>query len=288
MGRGHPARVPAFLPPIVTRQQLARQGYTRVRIDHELTLGNLLRIRTGYFARPDAPADLVAAVRAGGIATGVTALRHHGVWVPPDRRLHVAVASHAHPRPAEGVVFHWVSPFLPTPPTGLRFTPVMSVAAALDHALRGLAPELAVAICDSALHERRIGSRLLGAVLEGLPRRLTRRIRHAIDGRSESGMESVARFLLIEEGLQVQLQVTIDGVGRVDLLIDGWLIIELDGAHHADPVSMRRDRARDAAAILRGYRTLRFGYDAVMYDWPSVLATIVAVLADGAPRAAAR
>jgi very-short-patch-repair endonuclease len=86
----------------------------------------------------------------------------------------------------------------------------------------------------------------------------------------------------------VRVQVTIDGVGRVDLLVDGWLIIELDGGHHADPIAMRRDRARDAAAILRGYRTLRFGYDAVMYDWPTVLRTIGAVLADGAPRAAGR
>ncbi|MDQ1513415.1 MAG: hypothetical protein QOC59_1257, partial [Microbacteriaceae bacterium] len=190
--------------------------------------------------------------------------------------------------PVEGVVFHWVSPFLAAPPTGLRFTPVMSVAAALDHALRGLTPELAVAVCDSALHERRIGLRLLDAVLDGLPRRLVRRIRRRIDGRAESGMESVARFLLVEEGLEVRVQVTIDGVGRVDLLVDGWLIIELDGGHHADPIAMRRDRARDAAAILRGYRTLRFGYDAVMYDWPTVLRTIGAVLADGAPRAAGR
>ncbi|MDQ1512541.1 MAG: hypothetical protein QOC59_383, partial [Microbacteriaceae bacterium] len=216
-----------MVPPIATRQQLAHQGYTRARLDRQLALGALLRIRPGYFARPDAPADLVAAVKAGGIATGVTALRHHGVWVPRDPRLHVAVAPRAHPEPVEGVVFHWVSPFLAAPPTGLRFTPVMSVAAALDHALRGLTPELAVAVCDSALHERRIGLRLLHAVLDGLPRRLVRRVRHQIDGRAESGMESVARFLLVAEGLVLRVQVTIVGVGRVDLLVDGWLIFEL-------------------------------------------------------------
>ena len=35
---------------------------------------------------------------------------------------------------------------------------------------------------------------------------------------------------------------------------------------------------RDAAAARRGYRTLRFDYAQVVYDWPSVQAAILAAL----------
>jgi very-short-patch-repair endonuclease len=86
-----------------------------------------------------------------------------------------------------------------------------------------------------------------------------------------------------DAGIHAEIQVVLAGIGRVDLLIDGWLIVEVDGAQHADPAQMRRDRARDAAAVRLGFRTVRLTYPDVVHSWPRSLATIRAALADGAP-----
>lgn len=270
---------------IATRQQLERLGWKRGDIERALAAGRVTRIRPGYFARPDAPADLVAAVRCGGVATGPTALRHHGLWAPEDRRLHVAVAPNASRLAAAGddVVLHWSSSFADVVGTGLRFRPIAPVPAAVEHAITGVNQPVAIAVIDSALHERRLSPAALDAVLSALPRRLRRRLERGIDGRAESGIESMCRVLLEDAGLRPEVQVAIPGIGRVDLLIDGWLIVELDGGQHADAAQMRRDRARDAAAIRLGYRTIRLSYPDVVHEWPRSLATIRVALASGAP-----
>lgn len=55
------------------------------------------------------------------------------------------------------------------------------------------------------------------------------------------------------------------GVGRVDLLVDGWLVVETDGfTFHADRASYREDRCRDAALSHSGYVWLRFTYEDVV------------------------
>ncbi|WP_165759527.1 DUF559 domain-containing protein [Rathayibacter oskolensis] len=74
-------------------------------------------------------------------------------------------------------------------------------------------------------------------------------------------------------------------MGRVDLLIDDWLVIELDGRRWQGTAdAFTRDRRRDAAAVLRGYTVLRFGYAAVVHDWSRTSATILATLARGRTR----
>lgn len=59
-------------------------------------------------------------------------------------------------------------------------------------------------------------------------------------------------------GVQVEVQVQIEGVGRVDLVVDGWLIIECDSReYHEGWMTQKRDRRRDLAAAARGYTTIR-------------------------------
>lgn len=270
---------------IATRQQLVRQGWRRGDIERELRSGGMVRVRRGYFARPGVAHELVEAVSLGGIATGPTALRHHGLWTPEDTRLHVAVAPNAARLPSRdgATVLHWRSSFEPLVRTGLDFRPIAPVPAAVEHALTGLLPHEAVAVVDSALHARRLGPADLATILESLPRAVRRRIRGRFDARAESGVESITRVLLRDAGVHAEPQVVIPGIGRVDLLVDGWLIIEVDGGQHADPAQMRKDRARDAAAIRLGYRTVRLTYADVVRGWPQALATIRAALADGCP-----
>jgi very-short-patch-repair endonuclease len=155
-----------------------------------------------------------------------------------------------------------------------RVAPVLVV---LEHVLLTFAPELAIAALDSALQSRTVRPADLASLRERLPTRLGDVVRRA-DGRCESGIESVARYQLQLTGFRVDPQVDIAGVGRVDLLVERRLIVELDGARwHAD--RFVQDRARDAAAARAGYRTLRFTYQQVLGDWPGVLAAIIAALA---------
>jgi very-short-patch-repair endonuclease len=156
---------------------------------------------------------------------------------------------------------------------------VVPVVLALEHAFRCLRPEWALAIVDSALHSRQLRPDALTALAARLPAHLAVVARSA-DGRAESGVESIARYLLVLLGLRVEVQVVIDGVGRVDLLVEGRLIIELDGrAWHDDPAAFARDRRRDAAAVIGRHRVLRFDYRQVLFEWPTVEAPVLAALA---------
>ncbi|WP_226532479.1 endonuclease domain-containing protein [Microbacterium paraoxydans] len=101
-------------------------------------------------------------------------------------------------------------------------------------------------------------------------------------GRSDadSGLESLVRLRLHVLGIFVECQVLISGVGRVDFIIDGRLIIEIDGRQNHDGVSHRhKDLARDAAASALGLETLRFDFAQIVYDWPAVQSAILTALA---------
>ncbi|WP_245690631.1 DUF559 domain-containing protein [Actinomyces ruminicola] len=51
----------------------------------------------------------------------------------------------------------------------------------------------------------------------------------------------------------------ISRVGEVDLLVDGWPVLELDGySYHEDEYQFGLDRRRDRELTRRGYRVVRF------------------------------
>jgi very-short-patch-repair endonuclease len=59
-------------------------------------------------------------------------------------------------------------------------------------------------------------------------------------------------------------QVHVADVGWVDLVVDGWLVVEFDGfsTHRA---GFREDRRRDAELTRRGFVVLRFTYPDVLH-----------------------
>ena len=66
------------------------------------------------------------------------------------------------------------------------------------------------------------------------------------------------RLILRSIGCVFDVQVVIAGVGRVDFVVNGWLIIECDSEeHHSSWADQKRDRRRDQAAAARGYATYR-------------------------------
>lgn len=68
----------------------------------------------------------------------------------------------------------------------------------------------------------------------------------------------------------------IAGVGRVDFMLAGRIILEVDGReNHDGPSKRHKDLVRDAAAAAAGYETLRFDYALVIHSWPLVEAAIL-------------
>ncbi|MFW2512305.1 endonuclease domain-containing protein [Demequina sp. SO4-13] len=78
--------------------------------------------------------------------------------------------------------------------------------------------------------------------------------------------ETCARIALRAAGLQVQSQAVFPGVGRVDLLVEGRLVVECDGReYHSDPRAFAKDRARDRELVAQGLDVLRFPYADTVY-----------------------
>ncbi len=118
-------------------------------------------------------------------------------------------------------------------------------------------PRASIATLDSALNRGLLRPDELDELFDALPRRY-RRLRPLLEARCESGPETLMRLMLRAFGLSFEVQVVIDRVGRVDFVVEGWLIIECDSrAHHSDWESQRRDRRRDQAAAALGFATFR-------------------------------
>ena len=220
----------------------------------------------------EAPADIVAACRAGGRLACVSALAPVGVFVLDSATLHVHVSANASRlRPAgAGLLRHWGRLRREPHP---RATSV-DLFDALIQAVACQIPRAAVATLDSALHTGVLADGDLDELFEALPRRLAV-LRRLIDPRSESGPETLVRLMLRSLGLRFEVQVDLRGVGRVDFVVEGWLIIECDSvAHHSTWDAQRRDRRRDQAAAALGYATYRPIAEDIMWD-PAVVLTAI-------------
>jgi very-short-patch-repair endonuclease len=141
--------------------------------------------------------------------------------------------------------------------------------------------EIAVA-ADSALNLGVLTWEQVTDVLSRSARR--RRLLSRIDGRAESGLETIARIRLRARGVGLRIQVSI-GAYRVDMLIGDRLIIELDGQRWHDTAStFESDRRRDAALVAAGFIVLRFSFRRVMNEWDQVEQQILALVRRGEHR----
>jgi very-short-patch-repair endonuclease len=72
--------------------------------------------------------------------------------------------------------------------------------------------------------------------------------------------------------------VDLAGIGIVDFLLEGFLIVEIDGASHLEPRQVKKDRSRNNASTLDGYVVLRYGYADVVHNPRKVVAEVWQVL----------
>lgn len=73
-----------------------------------------------------------------------------------------------------------------------------------------------------------------------------------VDSGADPLLETLARTYFRQAGIHVQAQVYLDRVGYVDLLLDGWLVVELDGRHHAEWKQVQKDHRRNNESVLQG------------------------------------
>jgi very-short-patch-repair endonuclease len=78
----------------------------------------------------------------------------------------------------------------------------------------------------------------------------------------------------------VRTQPSFDGVGDVDLLVEGWVVIECDGyEYHSGRAEFAKDRRRDRILHAGGLVVLRFTYVDIVTDPGCVVRAVRAVLA---------
>ncbi|MFK4760655.1 endonuclease domain-containing protein [Microbacterium sp. ZW T5_45] len=205
----------------------------------------------------------------------MSAARLLGLWVPDDEAVHVVVRPEAGRIESTGLRTHWSR----GPAEVRRRQPVDPLVNVLHHVARCLEPARALAVWESALHQRMIAAEVL-ARIDWRGERVAQVARSA-SSLSESGLETEFLVLMAEIGVTVRQQVMIDG-HRVDALIGDRLVIQLDGfAHHSDAAARRRDIEADARLRLRGYIVLRFDYGQLFFHPRYVQETVRTALAQG-------
>lgn len=271
---------------IASRDELLAAGANGRALTWDVRDGRLLRIYRDHYALPGTAEHVIRAVRVGGRLACVSALADRGVFVfrhhpghvhlqrgasrlrsPADR--YVSLAGNR-----DSVELHWQPLLRPDDATAHAVGAIDSVA----QAIRCQPPRMAVATLDSALNKRVIGPEDVRLIFASLPQRF-RPIQALSDGRAEAGSETIVRLLVRTLGLQFDIQVFIDGVGRVDLLIEGCLVVEADSrAHHSAIDRYVVDRSRDTTLAILGYMSLRLLNEDIMYRPERVVAAILGLL----------
>lgn len=278
-----------FTPPpggVFSRKEWDTSGNTRRSLESLVRNGAVRRPAPGWYATTEASAQAIRAVSLSARLTCLSALSIHGVWTPPDKRLHARIATGARgvttshtPDDDQTVIWHRS---VRARSDALALRAVDDIPVALSCALTCLPIRDLVIVADSAIQVGKISHSSLSALAESLPS-LARRKLDFVDGRSQSGTESIVRLWFQLRGFTPRPQVWISGVGLVDLVIGERLVIECDSrAFHAGEDHYRTDRERDLVLNSIGYRVLRLTYEQIMYRWPEVESALLALLASGA------
>lgn len=244
----------------------------------EVGRGAVEVVRRTWLVTPQAPADELAAARAGARVACVSLAKARRWWMPDDvdRRLHLSRAPHA--RAVEhgaDEVIHWSKPVAPASAFDLH----ESIEDALAHIAVCVAPEPARVLWESAIRIERLSIEALRRVR--WTTRAAARLAGEVSALSDSGLESIFLIRLGPWGLPIRQQAVVAG-RAVDFLIGDLLIVQIDGhAHHSSAADRGRDVAHDAELRLRGYTVLRFTYAQVLHDWRGVERTIARAVAAG-------
>ena len=250
--------------------------------------GYLVRARRGHYALPDTDPHVLEAVRVGGRLACISAVASNGIFALDSTFAHIHVDPTAsrlrapHDRfqqltaqNRDGVELHWGQLLDPRDGTEYR----IGLADALVQIFRCQEPRFAIASLDNALYKKLLAAQAVAQIFAALPAEL-QPLRPLIDCRSESGQETVLRLVIKGAGFHVEIQVEIGGVGRVDMIVEGRVVVEADSRQFHDGwEAQARDRTRDCDLAMLGYLSLRVLYRDIIHHPERIIAAITGLLA---------
>lgn len=274
-----------------SNRALMGAGYPRDAIVRALRDGRLTLVRRGWYARADAPPPVIRAVRVGGVLTGASVARLHGLWLLADPTLHVRVPPTAsrlrspdlpgerldHAR--DDVCVHFRSGVALPGDVGARDGLTRSIAEMFRCA--GIVP--AMIALESALNRNVLSMHAVAEIRSVLPAWARYPLQHVTPD-SDSGLETIARLLLHRVRAEVRTQVWVEGVRRVDLLVGDRLVLELDGRAFHSGDDFERDRKQDLELHLRGYLMVRLTYRMVTTEWDRTHRAVLELISRGLHR----
>ncbi|MGM7679024.1 hypothetical protein [Microbacterium sp. A94] len=272
----------AYRPVISTRAELHAAGMTGNDITAAVRYKHLLRLRRNHYARPDLSADVAEAVRIGGRISCLSLLQMIGIFVLEVSGLHVHVPplmSRIRTKKSKSTRLHWG-----------RWSEdacqkhVVPFHDAVRQAIRCQTPRAALATLDSIVHHGLMTYEQLVELFADLPDRF-RALLPLVDASAASGPETFMRLILRSLGVTYETQVLLPGVGYVDFIVDGWLIIECDSKEfHEGWEKQVEDRDRDIAAAQLGYVTVRPLAGDVLWHSTNVRRQLVDIIAALGPK----
>ncbi|WP_022884872.1 hypothetical protein [Glaciibacter superstes] len=273
---------------IAETERLIAYGATWRSMKAAVELGQLVRARRGHYALPGTDPHTLEAVRLGGRLGCISAAADYGVFALDNTFVHIQVQPTAsrlrapHDRfqrltdhNRHGAELHWDE--LLHPEDGNEYR--VGLTDALVQTFRCQQPRFALASLDNAMHQNLIRPDEVNEIFAALPREL-QYLRARVDARSDSGQETVLSFIVHEAGYKFEIQVRIDGVGRVDMVIEGCLVVEADSREfHQDWAAQKRDRTRDRDLARAQYVSYRAIHEDILYHPEIVLEAIAGLLA---------
>lgn len=265
-----------------SRADLIQSGKKPRAIANAVRTGALIRARQDRYVLAGAPQPFIEAIRVGGRLGCISLLAVLGVFVFDDSVLHVHMARGASRmrsatsrtqrlaarKHGRRPILHW-HPLQEPAAAGC-----VGVVDALIHAVRCQSARHAIATLDSALHLGLIRLEQVADVFAVLPSRFAV-LKELLDGRAQSGPETLVRLMARSLGCRVELQAQFDGVGFVDLVLDGWLVVECDSKQfHSSWQQQLADYRRDATLASLGYSVLRLTAEDILYRPEFVLASL--------------
>jgi len=250
---------------------LARLGVDDAALRRAVRGGVLQPVR-GLYALPTASPDLVAVLRNRELLTCSSAARAYNLWsLPSDGRRHVY---HRRQEAVCGNSVHHAGILLPPS----RLQPLAALGDVLIHAVRCLSFAESLVMVECAVTRGDMTVEFLLRRLPGNRNGMARSVLHWVDTGADSLLETLARTYFRQAGIHVQPQVYLERVGYVDLLLDGWLVVELDGRHHAEWKQVQKDHRRNNESVLQGYTALRYYYADVVYRPREMVEQVLSVL----------
>lgn len=268
-----------------TRRELAELGYDRALLRRAITAGDLTPLRRDWYADRMCDEDVATAVHSGGVLGCVSALRLHGLWIPPGYTdLHIRRSKALRNSGTPGC-----RPFHGRPlPTSSAVDPAVY---ALACAARCMKAEDWIATCDSYLKLRRIDVEELRSDIAPFGGAGVDALLDKTDGRSQSETESIARVRFRALGFKVVVQPAVDYriyEGHADLRI-GKLLLECDSARfHNQAKDRGNDYTHDRKALVGGWQSMRFAFHHVLHEWDEIVEDVRAYARDDRHRIRSR